>query len=177
MSRESDYSYVGTGRARFPSKDECAPFSISGRGSQQTQPALAILLFPTFSPSNLCPGTVAQPRSAQHLKVSSFLSHKPKLALSVPYPPPCTVLQICKMVLFPAPTSMSEIQTQCSTGQTPNFGEKLKFENQMRKFDKNSQPFGDVNVVGTTFPTSQCEELPGTHRTSLLSARIPATRE
>jgi hypothetical protein len=77
MSRESDYSYVGTGRARFPSKDECAPFSISGRGSQQTQPALAILLFPTFSPSNLCPGAVAQPRSAQHLQVSSNHLQRP----------------------------------------------------------------------------------------------------
>ena len=40
----------------FFSKVECAPFSISGTGSQQNQIALAILLFSNLLLFNLVPG-------------------------------------------------------------------------------------------------------------------------
>jgi hypothetical protein len=66
------------------------------------------------------------------------------------------------MVLFPAPTSMAEIQMQRSTGQLHKFEKKrsLKKEYGILLLTALSD---DVTGDGTTFPTSQLEGLPGTH--------------
>jgi len=70
--------------------------------------------------SNLLP---FKPVPAQHIRVSIFpyfqTSSSPPTA---PYTAPCIVFQIGRTAaLFPAPTSISEIQTQCLKGQSHKF--------------------------------------------------------